>query len=515
MTAIVPLLLLALLLIPSPGVADERAKMLWSRGLIELQADHYPEALALFEQSLEVDPQDVYARYYRAVARARLGDREGAIADLHAVLAAEPDFDEAALDLGATLIEEQKYREALPWLEQARNSPTLSARASLFIGIAQLRDEQLEAAKESLAHAVDDPEYGLTARYYAAVVDYQLGNRAAARETFAGVAAAQPESAIGREARRFIELLDSPEERWYSLYAGAGFNYDSNVILAPAVGGGAAESVLGVSQKDDGEATIRAGALLIPWRNESSGFSIAYDFFQSYHFELVEFDLQNHAATAQVGSAYGIFRFGLLGRYDYSLLDTQSFVQAATASPWATARTGDFGRFAVFYRMLWSDYKQISFSVRNSFNHAVGATQYVEIGSPDRVLSLGYQFDFEDPNVDQSMVDAGHYTADQAERFGYDGNEVNVGAAWLLPWSVDAETRFAYRHERYRKESAAFTPSGKRRQDNDFLFSLVLRRPIWKEIDAIVGYFGDFNDSKDPDFNYDRSVVSIGVEARY
>ena len=515
MIAIATLIIFAFLLNPSPGIADERAKMLWSRGLIELQADHYSEALDLFQQAVDSDPGDVYARYYRAVARARLGDREGAVADLRDVLAADPDFDEAALDLGVTLTEEQRYAEALPWLQQAQRAPPLAARASLFIGIAQLRDKQLAAAKESFARVLDDPEYGRTARYYAGVVDYELGNRAEAKEAFAAVVEAQPDSAIGREARRFLELLESPNGRWYSLNAGVGFSYDSNVILAPAAGGGDAQSVLGVSQKADGETTIRAGAAVIPWQRGGSGVSLAYDFFQSYHFQLAEFDLQDHAVTAQAGSEYGPFRFSLLSRYDYSLLDTQSFEQAATASPWLTVLTGDIGRCALFYRMLWSDYKQIAFSVRNSFNHAVGATQYFQLGSPDRVLSLGYQFDFEDPNLDQSMVDAGHYTSDDSERFGYQGNEVNVGASWLFPLSVGAETHFAYRHERYRTESALFTPSGARRHDNDFLFSLSLRRPIWEGIDAVVSYFGDFNDSNDPDFNYDRSVVSVGIQARY
>jgi hypothetical protein len=329
------------------------------------------------------------------------------------------------------------------------------------------------------------------------------------------VVQAQPDSAIGREAQRFLELLQSRSGRWYSLSAGLGLSYDSNVILAPSVGGGQAQSVLGVSQKSDGEGTITAGALLVPWQRGATALALGYDFFQSYHFEVVEFDLQAHTVTAQIGSELGPFRFGTLARYDYSLLDTQSFLQAATASPWLTVLTGDVGRLAFYYRMLWTDYKQIEFSVRNSFNHAAGATQFFQLGSRDRVLSLGYQFDVEDPDIDQPLVDAGDFTANEAESFGYLGNEVNIGLTWLLPLSIGAETRFAYRYEYYADESALFTPSGGRRRDNDFIFALSLRHRIWEGIDGVVAYFGDFNDSNDPTFDYDRSVVSVGVEARY
>ena len=40
------------------------------------------------------------------------------------------------------------------------------------------------------------------------------------------------------EALVVLDLLQSPSGRGYSLSAGLGLNYDSNVILAPAVGGG-------------------------------------------------------------------------------------------------------------------------------------------------------------------------------------------------------------------------------------------------------------------------------------
>jgi Tfp pilus assembly protein PilF len=508
------LVILACLFSPQPAVANERSQMLWSRGLIELQAGRYPAALELFQEAVDADPDDGRAHYYRAVARARLGDRDGAISDLRAVLAAEPDFDEAALDLGVTLIEEGRYAEALPWLEQARRSPPLATRASLFIGIAQLRDNQLLAAKESFARVLNDPEHGVTARYYAGVVDYQLGNASEAKQAFTAVVQAQPDSAVGREAQRFLELMQSPSGRWYSLSAGVGLNYDSNVILAPAVGGGDAQAILGVSQKADGEGTIRAGALVIPWQ-EAVTVSLAYDFFQSYHFELVEFDLQAHTVTAQVSSEAGLFRFGLLGRYDYNLLDTQSFLQATTASPWTTIRTGDIGRLALFYRMLWSDYKDRDFNVRNSFNHALGATQFFTLGTRDRMLSVGYQFDVEEPDIDQARVDAGDFSVAEAESYAYIGNELNLGAFWMFPLAIRAETHFAYRYEYYAAESDDFNESGGRRRDHDFLFSLSLRRRIWAGIDGVVAYFGDFNDSNNEDFNYDRSVVSLGVEARY
>ena len=104
------------------AAASEQSKLLYSRGLVEFHADHFEKALALFDQAVAADPADVYARYYRAVTRGRLHDVDGAIVDFKAVLAAKPDFDQAALDLGVALVQTGQYREALPWLEQAQRS---------------------------------------------------------------------------------------------------------------------------------------------------------------------------------------------------------------------------------------------------------------------------------------------------------------------------------------------------------------------------------------------------------
>ena len=59
------------------------------------------------------------------------------------------------------------------------------------------------------------------------------------------------------------------------------------------------------------------------------------------------------------------------------------------------------------------------------------------------------------------------------------------------------------------------TPSGTRRQDNEFILSLAFRRQIWDNITGVVAYLGNFNESNDPVFEYNRNVVSVGLEARY
>jgi tetratricopeptide (TPR) repeat protein len=498
-------LVLGCLLTPLAALASEKSQVLSARGLVEFHAGRYSKALDLFDEALADDPTDASALYYRAAARARLDDYAGAIVDLRAVLAAQPDFNQAALDLGVALIETKQYEEALPWLEQAQHDAQLDARASLFLGIAALRSGQLEKASANFERAAKDPAQEVAARYYGGVTDYQSGNWLRAAERFNYVVTAGPETPMGREAAAFLVQLGRGRGQRYTLYAALGFLYDSNVILAPGNGAGAAEAALNVSQQGDFLATIAAGGSAVPWRTETTQLSVGYDFYQSLHKELHQFDLQDNGPWAQIGTQLGPVSLALLGRYDYYLLEGQSFLQEGTALPWATVALGTLGRCELFYRMLRQDYKTKAYSVRNGFDHSVGARQFFYIGSPDRYVSLGYQYDLEDP-VGTSVA---------AESFGYNGNEVNAGVGWPLLLDTTVEAGYAYRYEHFASESSEFTGSGKRRHDDENLVVIALRKPVLPYLTVGVAYLGDFNYSNDPDFKYDRSIVSLILEGRY
>ncbi|HVO28066.1 MAG TPA: tetratricopeptide repeat protein [Candidatus Margulisiibacteriota bacterium] len=498
------LLVVGSLLTPLPGTASERSQVLSARGLVEFHAGQYSKALAFFDQALADDPTDISARYYRAAARAHLDDYPGAIVDLQAVLAAQPNFNQAALDLGVALIETKQYLEAVPWLEQAQHAPALEARASLFLGIAYLRCGQLENAQTNFERAAKDPEQELTARYYQGVTDYQTGNASRAAERFDYVVKTSPDTPMGREAAAFLVKLGRGQHRRYQLYAALGFLYDSNVILAPSSGAAAAEGVLNVSQQGDFLTTIAAGGTVVPWATDTAQLSVGYDFYQSLHKELHQFNLQDNGPNAQISAQVGRVGLALLGRYDYYLLESQSFLQEATALPWATVALGTLGRFELFFRMLRQDYKIQAYSVRNCFDYATGGRQFFYLGSPDRYLSIGYQYDQDVPVASDA----------EAESFGYTGNEVNAGAGWPLPLDSTVEAGYAYRYERFRAQSAEFN-SGNRRHDDENLVVIAFRKQLQTHLAVTAGYLGDFNYSNDGEFKYDRSIVSLMLEGRF
>jgi hypothetical protein len=241
------------------------------------------------------------------------------------------------------------------------------------------------------------------------------------------------------------------------------------------------------------------------------------------YFDLTDFNIQDHRPEVQISSHWNDLRFGLLGRYDYfarGLSDFSSFLQQGTAIPWFVWDEHAFGRTEVYYRFRLRDFLDSDFEERDGYNHAAGIRQFYYVSGPDNFLELGYQFDREDPEDDNLPF------PEDPDRFAYDGHEVNTGVGWLLPLEVRGEVAYAYRHEQYPKNSlfvnslnddrpdrTLLTTEG--REDNVHQVVVAFWRPIGEYFNVTASYYGTFNGSNDDQFDYDRHIVSVGVEVSY
>lgn len=506
----IPLVVLGIVALSAGVRASEESERLYSRGLVEFHANNYPEALTHLDRAVAADPGDALALFYRAVTQARTENYRLAIADLEQALRLRPDLDEAALELGIARIQTEDYSNAIVALQRARRAPALDAKASLFLGLAQLRTGQLDAARQSFEHAAaTDPDLYLQAQYYQGVVAYQTQRWSDARTHFTAVAEAGPSTDMGREASAFLQRLEegAATERPYVVYGSVGMQYDSNVALA-------GEEDLGVSNQDDGLVTLAVGGVYRPVQTDAMEILLGYELFQSLHFDLRRFDVQNHRPEIHFIGRQGPLRFGLLTRYEFLLRDTDSFMHQVTGLPWLLLAEGDFGRTEAYYRARFRSFEDETFRDRDVVNHAPGIRQFLYLGSPARFLSVGYQFDREDPNRSNN----------NAERFAYDGQEFNSSFGWLLPGDVSTELSYAYRHEIYPSNSlsensfqAGFGPlaTSQGRLDKIHEVAVVLQWPFVQYFELLAGYYGTFNGSNDPIFDYDRHIASLAVQASF
>lgn len=495
----------------SNGSASERSKRLYTKGLVELHAGRVQEALQLFDEAVLADPLDSLAWYYRGVTRNRSGDRRGAIDDLRKAWEINPKLFDAALDLGVALVEEGRFAEALDPLQQARNAPELEAQAMLYIGIALFRLDRPAQARSYFAAVLEkDPELEAVARYHLGILDYREGRWRKAKQEFLRTKTLKPNSPVAEQASQFLGRIEQIERERWSVFGSVGLQYDSNVILAPSSDFGAsfAKSDVGVTQQADARGTVQLGGYYQIARTRTAQLAAGYEFYQSLHVELRKFDLQDHRGVVSFADRRHWGEWGAVGRYDYFLLDLDDFLREGSLSPFARIDEGNLGWTELSFQLRRRDFLKPEFHIRDSTNYIPGIAQAFFLrGNRQRYLTVSYFFEVEDTAPGRA-----------SRAFAYEANQVGLGLTWSLPWSVQAQFDYAFRHKVYEPE-----PS-QNRKDQEHRMILLARRPLTDHIVATVGYFGQLNFTNSTQliglrqeklFEYERHIGSITIEARY
>ncbi len=496
--------MLVVVVVAAPALASETSKRLVARGLIDLDADREAEALVSFDKAVADDPQDAVAVYYRGITRGHLEGPAAAIADLEQALRLRPEFPRASFELGVALVRSERPAEALPHLQAVANDAELYARAALFAGIAHLKLGELDAARAELRRAAQEPELARAAHYYEAAVEAQSGRPMRARALLEEVVAGG-DGPMVEEARELLNEIE-PDPRPYSLSASTGFQYDSNVVLAPSDGD--LQDDLGISDEADGRATFGLGGRWVPFRSDFGRLQVGYDFSQSLHFKLSEYDIQAHGVGGDLAGAVGPIDGGFYAWYDFHLLDNEKFLARATFLPWLGWQLDDHWRSEVSVRLRRDDFYGDDYGVRDAQQTLSGFRQFYFL-TPERFGWVGYRYDW----VDSISNDV------ESKRYQFDAHEFETGLSFdVVPWlRVDAE--YSYRAEHYDKASEqpylGSLQAQPRREDDAHRGQLALRFEALSWLDVVTGVSVTDSASTQNDFQYDRVVAALGLEARY
>ena len=79
------------------------------------------------------------------------GDYNAAIAECEEAIAVDPDFGNPYNDIGAYMISLQRYEEAIPWLEKAKEAKRYEARHYPYFNLGRIKEmkgDWFEAMKE-------------------------------------------------------------------------------------------------------------------------------------------------------------------------------------------------------------------------------------------------------------------------------------------------------------------------------------------------------------------------------
>jgi tetratricopeptide (TPR) repeat protein len=121
----------------------------------------YREALELYTRSIEAFPT-AEAYTFRGWTYSFLGDYDRAIAECLEAIKVDPEFGNPYNDIGAYLIAQQNYDEAIPWLEKATQAKRYEARCYPHFNLGRVYEHKRnwEEAKRCYARAyAEDGRY--------------------------------------------------------------------------------------------------------------------------------------------------------------------------------------------------------------------------------------------------------------------------------------------------------------------------------------------------------------------
>ncbi len=501
----------AVLLPAAPARANVRSQALYARGLVPFDRGQWEQAYRLFDQAVQADTTDAMAVYYRGLTQARRGMRAAAIKDIEQALQLDPVLPHAALDVGIAYFDETQYAPARIWLERAYQQGSERFTAAFFLGLSCYRLGDDAAAQKYLNEAQADPDLRVAAQYYAGLALLRQGETQAGRAALQRAAREQPQSEIGKAAQRAIAGKDvrqppaavpPPREKPWSLSGEFGFQFDTNVPIAPSDSG--VKVAQGVGRESDSRVTVSLGGEYLLLDTDAGSLRAEYDFYQSVHFNLTEFDLQGHRVRLDAASGRGPWSYGLSGVYDFYALDYQTFFQEGLGTPWVAFACGDRAVTQAYYTLRGRDFFRKPYDpARDAINNAFGVRQLVAFDA-HQVVSFGYQFDGEDTVAD----------GPGARDFRYNANQADLSVAFPAVWLVHVQAGYLFRLEDYRSLNSrtAFTA---RRHDNEHQFVVALERELSANVAVGLDYFAVINNSNIADFEYDRHIVAASVRLRF
>jgi tetratricopeptide (TPR) repeat protein len=132
----------------------------------ELQVSgDFDKAIELYTRSIELFPT-AEAYTFRGWTYSFLGDYDRAIAECLLAIKVDPEFGNPYNDIGAYLIEQDKWDEAIPWFQKALIAPRYEARSYPHFNLGRVYERQhlWKKAQECYAMA-----YSLDKRYVVAL----------------------------------------------------------------------------------------------------------------------------------------------------------------------------------------------------------------------------------------------------------------------------------------------------------------------------------------------------------
>jgi Tfp pilus assembly protein PilF len=116
---------------------QERALELIEKAMKHQMAQEFEDAIRLYKESIALHPT-ADAHTYLGWAYSFVGRLNEAIAQCEIAIQLDPEFGNPYNDIGVYLMQQQRFDDAIPWLEQAKSATRYEPRHFPFINLGRI-----------------------------------------------------------------------------------------------------------------------------------------------------------------------------------------------------------------------------------------------------------------------------------------------------------------------------------------------------------------------------------------
>jgi tetratricopeptide (TPR) repeat protein len=408
------------------------------------------------------------------------------------------DDNESFIARGIQEINIKQYNSALRTLKKALKLSPDNPEATYYTGIAYSRLGQYSKAEQLLIKTIQLDDTASEAYFELGLLYYKTGSCDKAEEILVQHNARSHDSDLKESAEEIMaRCLDRDggieEEKPYKVNIILGGQYDSNVIIEPD------DPTVERDRKFDYRAIVNLKAFAAPLKRRYFQVNIRYNFYQSVHVELSDYNMTYHDINPEIELNVSDIIKPLLG---YSFADTSfggdRYSRIHTVHTKIRIAEGKRLATDLLYEYRDKEYRDIqnvseSNSLRTGDQNTAGIRQnYYH----NRVAANIYYY------YDSIKATEGFWS--------YDGHRGGTAIVLKLIDPLNIIISGEYNERRYRDEYPGFFV---KRVDRLQQYSVGLKYKISSRVDIYLKNVYIKNNSNLGDFDYKRNITSLLLRA--
>ena len=311
------------------------------KGIAQLKAENYEEALELLKEARRLRPDSSIAAFYLGLDYKQMGDYREAAANYRDALRLTPPVTDAYTELIEVLYNLDELKEAKEWIGKAEKEGVKPAYVAFLKGLVSVKEDKPDDAIAAFGKAKElDKSLTQSADLQIAMAYAKERMIDKARQSLKSAIAVNPTSEIASFARDYENAFAKSlaQYRKWRFAAGIAYQYDDNVISKPLafISPNYEESVKEGGGKGDSAVVNTARIEYTPMLSGPWLFDAQYDFNAVTYRTITPLNVLSNSVTLTPGYNFRKGTITLPVGYNYAWVGSERYLWLASARPTAS-----------------------------------------------------------------------------------------------------------------------------------------------------------------------------------